>query len=74
MTKLIVIIGMILLLFSPVKADEIEDPCRKSTEGKDFWFAFMESRNYHTAHYVEVTMTSPFTCNYEFRITDALSR
>ena len=68
MTKLIVIIGMILLLFSPVKADEIEDACRKSTEGKDFWFAFMESRNYHTAHYVEVTLTSPFTCNYEFRI------
>lgn len=42
--------------------------CRKSTEGTDFWFAFMESRNYHSAHYVEVTLTSPFTCNYEFRI------
>lgn len=49
-------------------ADEKEDPCHKTTEGKDFWFAFMESRNYRSAHYVEVTLTSPNTCNYEIRI------
>ena len=22
------------------------ESCRKSTEGKDFWFGFMENRNY----------------------------
>ena len=45
-----------------------EDPCHKTTEGTDFWFAFMESRNYSSAHYVEITLTSPFTCQYKLTI------
>jgi PKD repeat protein len=45
------------------------DPCHKTTEGTDFWFAFMESRNYHVnTHNVEVTLTSPFTCQYKLTI------
>ncbi len=69
MTKLIFIAGFILLFFLPemVKSQE-EDPCHKTTEGKDFWFGFMESRNYHSGHYVEVTLTSPYSCNYVITI------
>ncbi|MEZ5104393.1 MAG: PKD domain-containing protein [Draconibacterium sp.] len=35
-----------------------DDICRKSTEGKDFWFGFMESRNYNPNHYLEITVTA----------------
>jgi PKD repeat protein len=31
--------------------------CRKSTEGTDFWFGFMESRNYNPNHFIEITVT-----------------
>ncbi|WP_347840041.1 PKD domain-containing protein [uncultured Draconibacterium sp.] len=34
------------------------NPCKKSTEGTDFWFGFMESRNYNTNHYIEITVTA----------------
>jgi PKD repeat protein len=34
------------------------DICRKSTEGTDFWFGFMESRNYQDDHYLEITVTA----------------
>jgi len=34
------------------------DPCKKSTEGTDFWFGFMESRNYSNNHYIEITVTA----------------
>ncbi len=36
----------------------LADPCRKSTEGTDFWFGFMESRNYNSNHYLEITVTA----------------
>lgn len=68
MKKLFLVVGIILLFIGSVVADETEDACRKSTEGKDFWFAYMESRNYQSGHYTEVTLTSPFTCNFEIRI------
>jgi PKD repeat protein len=32
--------------------------CRKSTEGTDFWFGFMESRNYQESHFLEITVTA----------------
>ncbi|HKJ79849.1 MAG TPA: IgGFc-binding protein, partial [Prolixibacteraceae bacterium] len=41
-----------------IQGQEVADPCKKSTEGKDFWFGFMESRNYHNAHYLEITITA----------------
>lgn len=50
----------IILLISGtfiLPAQEI-DLCRKSTEGKDFWFGFMESRNYNPNHYLEITVTA----------------
>ncbi len=37
---------------------QIPDPkCRRSTEGTEFWFGFMEGRNTYE-HYVEVTVSS----------------
>ena len=40
------------------------DPCHKSTEGSDFWFGFMEGRNYQAGHYTEITITSSYSCKY----------
>jgi len=41
------------------------DLCRKTTEGKDFWFGFMESRNYHGQHFVEITVTARESTKFE---------
>ncbi len=41
------------------------DQCRKSTEGTDFWFGFMESRTYHSQHFVEITVTARETTNFQ---------
>jgi PKD repeat protein len=49
----------------------------KSTEGKDFWFGFMENRNYQVpqlpyylqiVHYTEITLISIYTCHVEVYI------
>ena len=54
-----------------------EDKCRKSTEGKEFWFGFMEGRNYQktpldpvykVGHYCEITLSSSYSCNYQIYI------
>src|SRR5690606_38160515 len=39
--------------------------CRKSTEGTDFWFGFMESRNYNPDHFVEITVTAQESTTFE---------
>ena len=39
--------------------------CHKTTEGTDFWFAFMEGRVHDESHYVEITLTSDVTCNFK---------
>lgn len=44
------------------------DLCRKSTEGTDFWFGFMESRNYNNQHFVEITVTARETTNFQIFI------
>lgn len=44
------------------------DKCRKSTEGTDFWFGFMEGRNYQTGHYCEITLSSSYNCSYKIYI------
>jgi len=49
------------------------DPCHKSTEGKDFWFGFMEGRNYQSGHFNEITVTSIYTCNYNIFIGKSLT-
>lgn len=40
------------------------DICRKSTEGTGFWFGFMESRNYQSDHYLEITVTASATTTF----------
>ncbi|MCY1718831.1 PKD domain-containing protein [Prolixibacteraceae bacterium Z1-6] len=50
---------LLLLIIAPYSwCYEGADPCRKSTEGNDFWFGFMESRNYSANHYIEITVTA----------------
>ncbi|MCA1760922.1 MAG: hypothetical protein LC658_14235, partial [Bacteroidales bacterium] len=44
------------------------DFCRKSTEGTDFWFGFMESRNYQETHYIEITVTASETTDFQITI------
>jgi len=47
-----------------------QNPCVKSTEGKDFWFGFMENRPGFGClipvpeNYIEVTVTSRFSCQF----------
>ena len=53
-------------LFSQVFGQN--DLCKKSTEGTEFWFAFMESRNSHENHYVEITVTARETTNFTIKI------
>ena len=56
---------LIPLLFSGIiGAQNATNTCVKSTEGKDFWFGFMESRHNQTGHYLEITMTSTFSCQF----------
>jgi PKD repeat protein len=42
--------------------------CRKSTEGTDFWFGFMESRNYQSDHYLEITVTAREATTFQIKI------
>jgi len=42
--------------------------CRKSTEGTDFWFGFMESRNYNPNHFIEITVTASETTTFQIKI------
>jgi PKD repeat protein len=46
--------------------------CVKSTEGKEFWFGFMENRiSYNPLYppnYLEITLTSKNTCHYSYSI------
>jgi PKD repeat protein len=56
---------LFLLIFSGiVSAQTTSNTCIKSTEGTDFWFGFMESRHHQSGHYLELTLTSTFTCNF----------
>ncbi len=59
---------VLFLLFGVTNVFGLTDPCVKSTEGTDFWFGFMEGRNYQTGHYNEITLTSSYTCNYQIFI------
>ncbi len=68
MLKLWLTIFSILLFASIVAAQAISDVCVKSTEGKDFWFGFMESRHHQTGHYLELTLTSIHPCKFSMYI------
>ena len=58
----------VLLLNTVSVFGQKADPCRKSTEGTDFWFGFMEGRNYQIGHFNEITVTSSYSCKYDIFI------
>ena len=66
------IVLLILCLFSN-HGSGINDACRKSTEGTDFWFGFMEGRNYQVGHYNEITLSSTYNCTYKIYIGKSLT-
>jgi PKD repeat protein len=55
---LIVLLWYFLPLFSMADDPLVVDPCHYSTEGKDFWFGFMQNRTIYPEHYLEITVTS----------------
>lgn len=56
------------LLISVLAAGQQQEVCKKSTEGKDFWFGFMESRNYNPNHFLEITVTARESANFHITI------
>ncbi len=74
MSKYGLILILIFLAFSKLSA---QDPCVKSTEGKEFWFGFMENRNHQVpqfpfylpiVHYTEITLVSIHQCKVDIYI------
>ncbi len=57
-----------IFLFYTISVFGQAGSCQKSTEGKEFWFGFMEGRNYQVGHYCEVTLSSSYSCNYKIYI------
>ena len=62
-----IILLYIVFIFCAFGSKGQNEVCRKSTEGTDFWFGFMESRNYQSDHYLEITITASEATT--FRIT-----
>ena len=67
MAKKLIIFSVYLCLTLQVFA-QYTNPCKKSTEGTDFWFGFMESRNYNVNHYLEVTVTARESTKFNITI------
>jgi len=64
MTRMRLILFFFLLFSGLLHAQTPSNTCIKSTEGKDFWFGFMESRHHQAGHYLEITLTSIYTCHF----------
>lgn len=68
MKTILFLIFDLISAFGVCSVENTENYCHKTTEGTDFWFAFMEGRMHEDGHFVEITLTSPVMCNYEIRI------
>lgn len=65
MKKFLFAIGILFCSFQLMGQHEL---CLRSTEGTEFWFGFMEGRNYNqSGHYLQITVTSAYNTN--FRLT-----
>ncbi len=64
MTRCLLSILLLMTLTGRIGAQGVTNSCVKSTEGKDFWFGYMESRHHQTGHYLELTLTSTFPCHF----------
>ena len=62
------ILFLLTLIIPLSSAAENDDLCKRSTEGTEFWFGFMESRNYSPNHYLEVTVTARETTTFQIFI------
>ncbi len=56
---------LFLLFFIDITVFAQDNKCHKSTEGKDFWFGFMQGRNHNPKHYIEITVSSRHTCTFD---------
>jgi PKD repeat protein len=65
--KLIILLTIFLFCNIYVFAQN-DNLCRKSTEGTDFWFGFMESRNHNPNHFIEITVTASETTTFQIKI------
>ncbi len=70
LVKLILLPAVFLLCAGTLFAQD-SNVCRKSTEGKDFWFGFMESRNYNPDHFLEITVTANETTTFKITVGNA---
>lgn len=64
MFRFLLVLLVFIISTGILRAQSAYDPCVKSTEGKEFWFGFMESRHHQNGHYLELTITSTFTCHF----------
>jgi PKD repeat protein len=62
---LLLVIGIVWS--HPGNGQIIDTKCHRSTEGKEFWFGFMQGRN-TSNHYVEITITSREGANFSIFI------
>ncbi|MBV5314417.1 MAG: PKD domain-containing protein [Prolixibacteraceae bacterium] len=66
MKKWILVVGVFLLSFMSYWAkSQTIDPCHYSTEGRDFWFGFMQNRNTGALHVTEINVTSRLGANFK---------
>jgi len=65
------ILILIIAFTFVANSQETSNPCRKSTEGIDFWFSFLEGRwdrNNAQNHFVEITVTARESTNFTITI------
>ena len=72
MKRYLLVMAVLLVALGKVEAQSSPNVCVKSTEGKDFWFGFMENRlsvnpNY-AANYLEITVTSRYSCQFSITL------
>ena len=59
MIRVVTILFLLMCLTVDFVGGQTSDPrCHRSTEGKEFWFGFMEGRNNSGNKYLEITVTA----------------
>jgi gliding motility-associated-like protein len=67
--RLIYLTIFFLLFCAENKTFGNDERCHRSTEGKEFWFGFMEGRNDNgNVHYIEITVTAREATNFQIFI------
>ena len=67
--RIVPFIWMLLILLTAGNAFGDDARCHRSTEGKEFWFGFMEGRNDNgNVHYIEITVTAREATSFQIFI------